>query len=65
VEWFTGIWGSGAGKYDFLKLRSQKGFIPSWLGGNSFKQFQFQQHKTLNNKRKHATKTMTTFFLNR
>jgi hypothetical protein len=39
VEWFTGIWGSGARKYDFMKLRSQKGFILSWMGGNSFKQF--------------------------
>jgi hypothetical protein len=33
------ILGSGARKYDFLELGSQRGSVPSWLGGNNFRQF--------------------------
>jgi hypothetical protein len=34
----VGILGSGARESNFLELGSQRGSVPSWLGGNSFRQ---------------------------
>jgi hypothetical protein len=34
TSWLVaGILGSGARKYDFLELGSQRGSVPSWMGG--------------------------------
>jgi hypothetical protein len=42
VDWVAGILGLGARKSDFLELGSQRGSVPSWLGGKHsvFRQFQ-------------------------
>jgi hypothetical protein len=33
-----GFWARGGRKSDFLELGSRRGSVPSWLGGNSFRQ---------------------------
>jgi hypothetical protein len=40
MSWLVGgILGSSTRKYDFLELGRQRGSVPSWLGGNNFRQF--------------------------
>jgi hypothetical protein len=42
-ELVAGILGSGEKKSNFLELGSRRGYVPSWLGGNSFMQTVFRQ----------------------